>query len=132
VLRCCRLVAPAMSYLLPLLQNVCCSDSLVERSVIQSNRNALCFSRRFCFNRPGACDQRDGIQFTFFRVATLPTREEELGPWTIASSSRGDKFDSCTMSRSSNDLEVSFIRDQDGLYGNGLIFRPNHYRSGQQ
>jgi hypothetical protein len=38
-----------------------------------------------------------------------------VGPWTIATSSRGDKFDSCTMSRSTNDLEVSFIRDQDGL-----------------
>src|SRR6478672_9777993 len=38
-----------------------------------------------------------------------------VGPWTIVTSSRGDKFDSCTMSRSSNDLEVSFIRDQDGL-----------------
>src|SRR6516162_718418 len=38
-----------------------------------------------------------------------------VGPWTIATSSRGDKFDSCTMSRSTNDLDVSFIRDQDGL-----------------
>jgi hypothetical protein len=38
-----------------------------------------------------------------------------LGPWTIATSSRGDKFDSCTMSRSTNDLDVSFVRDQDGL-----------------
>ena len=34
-----------------------------------------------------------------------------VGPWTIATSSRGDKFDSCTMSRSTNDLDVSFIRD---------------------
>src|SRR5580692_8989564 len=38
-----------------------------------------------------------------------------VGPWTIATSSRGDKFDSCTMSRSTSDLDVSFIRDQDGL-----------------
>src|SRR5215813_14108279 len=38
-----------------------------------------------------------------------------VGPWTIATSSRGDKFASCTMSRSTNDLDVSFIRDQDGL-----------------
>ena len=38
-----------------------------------------------------------------------------VGPWTIATSSRGDKFDSCTMSRSTNNLDVSFIRDQDSL-----------------
>ena len=38
-----------------------------------------------------------------------------VGPWTIATSSRGDKFDSGTMSRSANDLDVSFIRDQEGL-----------------
>jgi hypothetical protein len=38
-----------------------------------------------------------------------------VGPWTIATSSRGDKFDSCTMSRSSNDLDVNLIRDADGL-----------------
>ena len=34
-----------------------------------------------------------------------------MGPWTIATSYKGDKFDSCTMSRSTNDLDVSFIRD---------------------
>jgi hypothetical protein len=38
-----------------------------------------------------------------------------VGPWTIATSSRGEKFDSCGMSRSTNDLDVSFIRNQDGL-----------------
>src|ERR1700731_4971541 len=48
-------------------------------------------------------------------VALAEDQAITVGPWTIATSSRGDKFDSCTMSRSSNDLEVSFIRDQDGL-----------------
>ena len=38
-----------------------------------------------------------------------------VGPWTIATTFRGDKFDSCTMSRSTNDLDVRFIRGQDGL-----------------
>ena len=37
------------------------------------------------------------------------------GPWTIATSSKAEKFDSCTMSRSTNDLDVSFIRGHDGL-----------------
>jgi hypothetical protein len=34
-----------------------------------------------------------------------------VGPWTIATSSKAEKFDSCTMSRSTNDLDVSFVRD---------------------
>jgi hypothetical protein len=38
-----------------------------------------------------------------------------VGPWTIATSSKAEKFDSCTMSRSTNDLDVSFIRGHDGL-----------------
>jgi hypothetical protein len=48
-------------------------------------------------------------------VAWAEDQAIAVGPWTIATSSRGDKFDSCTMSRSSNNLDVSFIRDQDGL-----------------
>jgi hypothetical protein len=38
-----------------------------------------------------------------------------VGPWTIAASSKADKFDSCTMSRSTDDLNVSFVRADDGL-----------------
>jgi hypothetical protein len=38
-----------------------------------------------------------------------------VGPWTIASSSKAEKFDSCTMSRSTNDLDVGFVRGHDGL-----------------
>ena len=48
-------------------------------------------------------------------VAWAEDQAIAVGPWTIATSSRGDKFDSCTMSRSTNDLDVSFIRNQDGL-----------------
>jgi hypothetical protein len=33
-----------------------------------------------------------------------------VGPWTIAASSKADKFDSCTMSRSTDDLNFSFVR----------------------
>ena len=38
-----------------------------------------------------------------------------MGPWTIAASSKAEKFDSCTMSRSTDDLNVSFVRADDGL-----------------
>ena len=55
---------------------------------------------------------RATIALSFALLLTRPVvvwAEEQavaVGPWTIATSSRGDKFDSCTMSRSSNDLEV--------------------------
>ncbi len=38
-----------------------------------------------------------------------------VGPWTIATSSKADRFDSCTMSRSANGLDVTFVRAHDGL-----------------
>ena len=38
-----------------------------------------------------------------------------VGPWTIAMSSKADKFDNCTMSRSTNDLNITFVRAHDGL-----------------
>jgi hypothetical protein len=43
-------------------------------------------------------------------AASAEDQAVTLGPWTVASSSRCDKFDSCTMSRSTNDLDVSFVR----------------------
>jgi len=48
-------------------------------------------------------------------VALAEDQAITVGPWTIATTSRGDKFDSCTMSRSTNDLDANFIRDADGL-----------------
>jgi hypothetical protein len=38
-----------------------------------------------------------------------------VGPWTIATSFKADKFDSCTMSRSTSDLDITFLRGRDGL-----------------
>jgi hypothetical protein len=38
-----------------------------------------------------------------------------VGPWTIATSFKADKFDSCTMTRSTNDLDITFVRGRDGL-----------------
>jgi hypothetical protein len=38
-----------------------------------------------------------------------------VGPWTIATAYKGDRFDNCTMSRSASELEITFVRSQDGL-----------------
>jgi hypothetical protein len=38
-----------------------------------------------------------------------------MGPWTIATSYKGDKFDSCSMNRTAGELGIKFVRDQDGL-----------------
>jgi hypothetical protein len=38
-----------------------------------------------------------------------------VGPWTIATSFKAEKFDRCTMSRSANDLDITFARSHDGL-----------------
>jgi hypothetical protein len=38
-----------------------------------------------------------------------------VGPWSIVTTYKADKFESCTMSRSAPGLGISFIRNQDGL-----------------
>ena len=40
---------------------------------------------------------------------------ERVGPWTIATTYKADKFDNCTMSSSAENLGISFVRNQDGL-----------------
>jgi hypothetical protein len=59
------------------------------------------------------------LSFVIF-LATLAVAQAEdevitVGPWTIAASSKADKFDSCTMSRSTDDLNASFVRTDDGM-----------------
>ena len=39
----------------------------------------------------------------------------KVGPWTIATTYKADKFDNCTMSSSAENLGISFVRNQDGL-----------------
>src|ERR1700685_4384916 len=48
-------------------------------------------------------------------IAHAQDQTVSVGSWTIATSSKADKFDSCTMSRSTNDLDVTFVRAHDGL-----------------
>ena len=39
----------------------------------------------------------------------------KIGPWTIATVYKADKFDSCTMGRNADGLEIGFARSRDGL-----------------
>jgi hypothetical protein len=55
------------------------------------------------------------LLLTTSAVAQVDDQAITVGPWTIATSSKADKFDSCTMSRSAADLNVSFVRADDGL-----------------
>ncbi len=48
-------------------------------------------------------------------VAHAQDSSVSVGPWTIATSSKADKFASCTMSRSAAGLDVTFVRANDGL-----------------
>jgi extensin-like protein len=51
-------------------------------------------------------------------TSALAYAEEQtvtVGPWTIATSYKGDKFDNCSMSRSTAGLDVTFLRARDGL-----------------
>ena len=38
-----------------------------------------------------------------------------VGPWAIATNYKSDKFESCSMSRSTSELGIAFVRAQDGL-----------------
>ncbi len=48
-------------------------------------------------------------------VAQAQDQTVSVGPWTIATSSKADKFQNCTMSRSENGLDITFVRAHDGL-----------------
>jgi hypothetical protein len=48
-------------------------------------------------------------------ISAAEDQTTTVGPWTIATSSKADKFDSCMMSRSTDDLNASFVRTDDGL-----------------
>ncbi len=44
------------------------------------------------------------------------TQTVKVGPWTVATTYKADKFYDCTMSRDSPEgLGISFVRNQDGL-----------------
>ncbi len=45
----------------------------------------------------------------------LDTQTLAVGPWTIATTYKADKFENCTMTRSSDGLGIMFVRNQEGL-----------------
>jgi hypothetical protein len=52
------------------------------------------------------------------RISLATLAEEQtvaVGPWTIAVSYKGDKFESCSMNRSTTELGITFLRAPDGL-----------------
>jgi hypothetical protein len=58
-------------------------------------------------------------------TSAMAYAEEEtitMGPWTIATSYKGDTFDSCSMNRSAAELGITFVLAQDGL----LLFLESH------
>ena len=48
-------------------------------------------------------------------IAPAQDQTVTVGPWTIATSFKADKFDNCTMNRSVSDLDITFLRTRDGL-----------------
>ncbi len=58
-----------------------------------------------------------------YRVASSatpdwPAAKQEaitVGPWNVATSYKGDRFVSCSMARSTGELNITFLRTQDGL-----------------
>jgi hypothetical protein len=63
------------------------------------------------------------ILAVFLAVTAMPAAAAEssdnqtvtVGPWTIATTYKGDSFENCTMSRTVDDLGISFERNNDGL-----------------
>ncbi len=48
-------------------------------------------------------------------IADAGEQTVTVGPWTIATYYKGDTFDGCSMNRSVADLDMTFLRTQDGL-----------------
>ena len=46
---------------------------------------------------------------------SLDTQTVVVGPWTIATTYKADKFENCTMARTATGLGISFVRNPDGL-----------------
>ncbi|MDQ8727973.1 hypothetical protein [Bradyrhizobium sp. LHD-71] len=55
------------------------------------------------------------LLLTSSAFAQQPDQTVVIGPWTIATTSKAGKFESCSMSRTTEDLGISFVRAEDGL-----------------
>jgi hypothetical protein len=59
------------------------------------------------------------LSLALFSVTSAIGHEQDqtvaVGPWAIATSFKAERFDGCTMSRSTDDLNITFVRSRDGL-----------------
>jgi hypothetical protein len=67
---------------------------------------------------PAAIVQSEEILVPRPRAVYAEERQEQtvtVGQWTIGTSFKADKFDSCSMSRSAEGVDITFLRTSDGL-----------------
>jgi hypothetical protein len=67
---------------------------------------------------PAAIVQSEEILVPRPRAVYAEERQEQtvtVGQWTIGTSFKADKFDSCSMSRSAEGADITFLRTSDGL-----------------
>ena len=55
------------------------------------------------------------VPMTTSAGAYLEEQTVTVGPWTISTSFKADKFDSCSMSRSIDGIDIALLRAPDGL-----------------
>jgi hypothetical protein len=67
---------------------------------------------------------RASLALCFMTFLTVPVlaqshaRDDQtvtVGPWAIATTYKADRFDNCTMTRSTGELGTTFVRTQEGL-----------------
>lgn len=51
-----------------------------------------------------------------FAQETSDSQTVTVGDWTIATTYEADRFENCTMARSVDDLNVTFLRNREGLH----------------
>jgi hypothetical protein len=97
------------------------SDVPLPRPRPVVNTDAVNLPRHSAPRIPKEATMRTPVAFSLavsLATSALAYAEEHtvtVGPWTIAASYKGDKFESCSMSRSTAELDITFLRAQDGL-----------------
>ena len=85
------------------------------------NTDAATLPRESMLRSPGKGMMRTPIALSLVvpLVTSAAAYAEEqtitVGPWTIGTSYKADKFDNCSMSRSTEGIEITFLRTPDGL-----------------
>lgn len=58
-------------------------------------------------------------------LAQQPAEKVMVGPWSIETTYKGEQFEHCTMTRSTPDFDVVFVRDKDGTV---LVLKSPNWR----